>query len=73
MGKLEKYKKVREHDAKTGNEKKECEFEDELEEFIWSDPKIIPLATVSSLPTASAGSQSTDEDKESPLAKAVPK
>jgi len=52
------YKKVREHNAKTGNEKKECEFEDELAEFFRSDPKIIPPATVSSLPTASAGSQS---------------
>ena len=69
----EKYKKVREHNAKTGSDKKECEFEDELAEFFRSDPKIIPPATVSSLPTASAGSQSTDEDEESPLAKAVPK
>ena len=69
----EKYKKVREHNAKTGSDKKECEFEDELAEFFWSDPKIIPPATVSSLPTASAGSQSTDEDEELPLAKAVPK
>ena len=69
----ENYKKVREHNAKTGSDKKECEFEDELAEFFWSDPKIIPPATVSSLPTASAGSQSTDEDEELPLTKAVPK
>ena len=69
----EKYKKVREHNAKTGSDKKECEFEDELAEFFRSDPKIIPPATVSLLPTASAGSQSTDEDEELPLAKAVPK
>ena len=34
--------------------KKECEFEDELAEFFRSDPKIIPPATVSLLPTASA-------------------
>ena len=69
----EKYKKVREHNSKTGNDKKECEFEDELSEFFRSDPKIIPLATVSSLTTASAGSTSTDEEEESPLAIAVPK
>lgn len=69
----EKYKKVREHNAKTGSDKKECEFEDELAEFFRSDPKIIPPATVSSLPTASEGYQSTDEDEESPLEKAVPK
>ena len=69
----DKYKKVREHNAKTGSDKKECEFEDKPAEFFRSDPKIIPLATVSSLPTASAGSQSTDEDEESLFAKAVPK
>ena len=65
----EKFKKVREHNAKTGSDKKECEFEDELAEFFRSDPKIIPPITVSSLPPASAGSQSTDEDEELPLAK----
>jgi len=47
----EKYKKVSEHNAKTGSDKKECEFEDELPEF--------SPTTVSSLPTVSAGSQST--------------
>ena len=71
----EKFKKVREHNAKakTGSDKKECEFEDELAEFFRSDSKIIPPVTVSSLPAASAGSQSMDEDKELPLAKAVPR
>ena len=69
----EKYKKVREHNSKTGSDKKECEFEDELSEFFRSDPKIIPLATVSSLTTASAGSTSTDEEEEPPLAIAIPK
>lgn len=69
----EKYKKVSEHNAKTGNDKKECEFEDELSEFFRSDPKIIPPTTVSSLPTVSAGSQSTHEGEESPLANAVPR
>lgn len=69
----EKFKKVREHNAMTGSDKKECEFEDELAEFFRGDPKIIPPVTVSSLPAASAGSQSMDEDKELPLAKAVPR
>ena len=54
------------------HDKKECGFEDELAEFFRSDPKIIPPATVSSLPTASAGSQSMNEDEELPLAKAAP-
>ena len=65
----EKFKKVREHNAMTGSDKKECEFEDELAEFFRGDPKIIPPVTVSSFPPASAGSQSTDEDKELPLKK----
>ena len=69
----EKYKKVREHNAKTGNDKKDCDFEDELAEFFRSDPKIIPPATISSLTRASAGSASSDEDEELSLAKAVPK
>ena len=69
----EKFKKVREHNAKTGSDKKECKFEDELAEFFRSDPKIISPVTVSSLPPASAGSQSTDEDEELPLAKVVSK
>ena len=47
----EKYKKVREHNAKTGSDKKECEFEDELAEFFRSDPKVIPSVTVSLLQT----------------------
>ena len=60
----EEFKKVREHNAKTGSDKKECEFEDELAEFFQSDPKIISPLTVSSFPLASAGSQSTNEDEE---------
>ena len=45
----EKYKKVKEHNDKTGNDRKECDFQEELEEFFGTDPKIIPTATVSSL------------------------
>ena len=56
----EKFKKVREHNDKTGNDRKECEFEEELAEFFGNDPKIMPLATVSSL----SGNTSTDEEEE---------
>ena len=56
----EKFKKVREHNDKTGNDRKECEFEEELAEFFGNDPKIMPLATVFSL----SGNTSTDEEEE---------
>ena len=45
----EKFKKVKEHNAKTGSERRECDFQEELAEFFASDPKIIPPATVSTL------------------------
>ena len=65
----EKYKKVMEHNDKTGNDRKECDFQEELEEFFGTDPKIIPVATVSSLTAKTAtGSLSTDEEEELPLA-----
>ena len=56
----EKFKKVRDHNDKTGNDRKECEFEEELAEFFGNDPKIMPLATDSSL----SGNTSTDEEEE---------
>ena len=65
----EKYKKVKEHNDKTGNERKECDFQQELEEFFGTDPKIIPTATVSSLTAKPAtGNTSTDDEEELPLA-----
>lgn len=65
----EKFKKVKEHNGKTGNDRKECEFQEELEQFFGTDPKIIPVATVSSLTANPAtGNTSTDEEEELPLA-----
>ena len=65
----EKYKKVKEHNDKTGNDRKECDFQQELEEFFGTDPKIIPTATVSSLTAKPAtGNTSTDDEEELPLA-----
>lgn len=65
----EKYKKVKEHNDKTGNDRKECDFQQELEEFFGTDPKIIPMATVSSLTAKPAtGNTSTDDEEELPLA-----
>ena len=45
----EKYKKVTEHNNRTGNDRKECEFQAEMTEFFGSNPKIVPAATVSSM------------------------
>ena len=65
----EKYKKVKEHNDKTGNDRKECDFQQELEEFFGTDPKIISTATVSSLTAKPAtGNTSTDDEEELPLA-----
>ena len=67
----ERYKKVKEHNDKTGNDRKECDFQQELEEFFGTDPKIIPTATVSSLTLTAkpaTGNTSTDDEEELPLA-----
>lgn len=62
----EKFKKVKEHNAKTGSERRECDFQEELAEFFGSNPKIIPPATVSTLSlNASVGTTedvSTDDE-----------
>ena len=65
----EKYKKVKERNDKTGYDRKEFDFQQELEEFFGTDPKIIPTATVSSLTAKPAtGNTSTDDEEELPLA-----
>ena len=61
----EKYKKVTEHNSRTGNDRKECEFQDEMTEFFGSNPKIVPAATVSSMAMeAGTADHSDDEDEE---------
>ena len=52
----EKYKKVTEHNSRTGNDRKECEFQDEITEFFGSNPKIVP----------GTADHSDDEDEELP-------
>ena len=64
----EKYKKVQEHNDKTGNDQKECDFQQELEEFFGTDPKIIPKTTVSSLTAKPATGNTSTDDEELPLA-----
>ena len=59
----EKFKKVQEHNEKTGSDRKDMEFQEELAEFFGSDPKIIPLSTVSTITASQCeGDSSSDED-----------
>ena len=62
-------KKSRSTTTKRVTSRKGCDFQQELEEFFGTDPKIIPTATVSSLTAKLAtGNTSTDDEKELPLA-----
>ena len=63
----EKYKKVTEHNSRTGSDRKECEFQDEMTEFFGSNPKIVPAATVSTMAMETGtADHSDDEDEELP-------
>ena len=63
----EKYKKVTEHNNRTGNDRKECEFQAEMTGFFGSNPKIVPAATVSSMAMESGTADHSDvEDEELP-------
>ena len=44
----EKFKNVQEHNERTGSDRKDTEFQEELAEFFGSNPKIIPLDEVAS-------------------------
>ena len=58
---------VTEHNNRTGNDRKECEFRGEMTEFFGSNPKIVPAATVSSMAKESGtADHSDDEDEELP-------
>ena len=53
----EKFKKTEEHNAKTGRERKTCEFYEELSDCLGDNPKIIPVATVASAKAAASTNQ----------------
>ena len=53
----EKFKKTEEHNAKTGRERKTCEFYEELSDCLGDNPKIIPVATVSSAKAVASTNQ----------------
>ena len=76
----EKFKKTEEHNAKTGREWKTCEFYEELSDCLGDNPKIIPVATVSSAKAVASTNQreetsTTDDsnDKSSTLDSTSPK
>ena len=60
----EKYKKIQEHNGKTGNDRKDMEFYGELSDFFGSDPKIIPCSTVSSMADNPCEGDATSSDEE---------
>ena len=45
----QKYKDVKFHNSQTGNNRKEWEFYDLMEEVIGNNPKVVPVCTVSSM------------------------
>ena len=54
---------VQEHNEKTRNDRKDMEFHEEHAEFFGSDPKIIPLSTISAITTSQCEDDlSSDED-----------
>ena len=59
----DKFKKTQEHNSRTGNDRKECEFQEELTDFFRYDPKVVPTSTVSSM-AASGGTDSGDSTEE---------
>ena len=59
----DKFKKTQEHNSRTGNDRKECEFQEELTDFFRYDPKVVPTSTVSSM-AASGGTDSADSTEE---------
>ena len=53
----ENFKKTEEHNAKTGRQRKTCEFCEELSDCLGDNPKIIPFATVSSAKAVASTNQ----------------
>ena len=53
----DKFKKTEEHNAKTGREQKTCQFYEELSDSLGDNPKIIPVATVSSAKAVASTNQ----------------
>lgn len=68
-----KYKKNQEHNGKTGNDRKDMEFYEELSDFFGSDPKIVPCSSVSSMADNSCEGDETSSDKDAARSEAPKK
>lgn len=69
-------RKQREHKAKTSRERKTCEFYEELSDCLGDNPKIIPVATVSSAKAVASMNQreeASSNDESSTLNSTSPK
>ncbi|KAK2559324.1 hypothetical protein P5673_017934, partial [Acropora cervicornis] len=69
----ERCKKIQEHNVKTGNDRKDMEFYEELSDFFGSDPKIIPCSSVSSMAANPCKGDETSSDKEDAARSEAPK
>jgi len=69
----EKCKKIQEHNGKTGNDRKDMEFYDELSDFFGSDPKIIPCSSISSMADNPCEGDETSWDEEDAVRSEAPK
>ena len=69
-----RFKEIKDHNNRTGNDKKTMKFYHELSECLGSDPKVTPVITVESYgnsENADSGKQHSDSDEcsDSPRAK----
>ena len=69
----EKCKKIQEHNGKTGNDRRNMEFHEELSDFLGSDPKIIPCSSVSSMAKNPCEGDETSSDEEEAARSEAPK
>ena len=69
----ERCKKIQEHNVKTGNDRKDMEFYEELSDFFGSDPKIIPCSSVSSMAANPCKGDETSSDEEDAARSEAPK
>ncbi|XP_067051789.1 uncharacterized protein [Acropora muricata] len=69
----ERYKKIQEHNGKTGNDRKDMEFSEELSDFFGNDPKIIPCSSVSSMAANPCKGDETSSDEKDAARSEAPK
>jgi len=68
-----KYEKIQEHNGKTGNDRKDMEFYEELSNFFGRDRKIIPCSSVSSMADNPCEGDETSSDEDALARSEAPK